>query len=167
MWVVLKQDVEINEQIFNQGQPDEFKDSIRDDLIAVAALGDKLGDGREPSETEQRRAKAGIRDMNIKSKYFSLYKAGEAPSPWIRVKVHTVKAGKEISKWTVWYVVDGWSGDKDHTISFDRESSPTEQKMLPGQYQMWVSRRDKRGPPKIVLVGDIPSLTKELELEVP
>jgi len=65
------------------------------------------------------------------------------------------------------YVLDGWEGDRYHTYTFDNESSPTTQPIAPGRYKMWASRGNKSGPTKAVMVGDTPSLTKELQLEIP
>ncbi len=168
VWVAVRPDAEITEQLFKKNQPEEFTDSVREDLFSIGFLADKAGAGVRPSEKEQRHARAALNDLSFKSQWFPLFKgSAEYPRPLIKVKVHTVRSGVEINKWNVWYVLDGWEDDKDHTYAFDNQSSPTEQEIVPGRYKMWASRGKKQGPTKTVPVGDTPSLTKELQLEIP
>jgi hypothetical protein len=172
VWITFKTDAEIVEPVINKNQPEQFKSSVREDLFAIAALADTAGSGIKPSKEEQSHASAALDDLTLKSKWFSLFKGpAGTPPPLIKVKVHTLKSGAEVKKWTVWYVIAGWEGDLDHTYKFDFVSSPTEQKIDPGRYKMWVSRgknpKNKKGPTETVLVGDTPDLTKELQLETP
>jgi len=170
IWIAVRPDAVITEQLFNKDLPEDFSDSVHADLFAIGSIADRAAVGAPPSEKEQARASAALRDLDRKAKWFSLFKDSEkAPPPFITVKVHTVsvKSGKEKMKWTVSYVLDGWEGDKDHTYTFDHKSSPTEQPIVPGSYRMWASRGAKHGSTKTVAVGDTPTLTKELELEIP
>lgn len=167
VWIAARSDAEITEQVFKKNLPEDFTHSVRSDLFAIGGLADRVRSGAKPSEKEQTRASAALRDLDTKSKWLSFYEGSDTPPVFIKVKVHTVRAGVEISKWTVSYVLDGWEGDKDHTYTFDNESSPTEQPIVPGRYKMWASRGKKQGPSKVVMVGDTPSLTKELQLEIP
>ncbi len=172
VWIALRPDAEITEHLFKKNLPEDFKDSVRDDLFSIGFLADRAGSGVKPTEKEQARASAALNDLTFKSKWFSLFNgSAETPPPLIKVKVHTIKSGAEVQKWTVWYVLDGWEDDQDHTYTFDNQSSPTEQEIVPGKYKMWASRGKKpgkkKGPVKTVPVGDTPSLTKELQLETP
>jgi hypothetical protein len=82
--------------------------------------------------------------------------------------VRTFKEGKEKKYWTVWYVLLGWEGDRDHTIAFDKQSSPTNSQCIPpGNYRIWASRGGKVGIAKPVPVGDNPSKSKDVDLEIP
>lgn len=169
VWVGIKSNGNIDQALFDKDQPQEFKGSVRADLVSIGILANIVEFGGRPDERDLRRAAAGLDDLSIKSGFFALFERGHAPPPLITVTVHTVsvKSGKETSKWIVWYVTEGWEGDEDQTYRFDNESSPTQQVLPPGRYKMWASRKGSQGAKQTVLVGDTKSLTKELQVEIP
>lgn len=167
VWVATKPKTVIDLEIFKKGKPAEFEKSVNDDIQALAFAGDVAGTGQTPGEKQQKYAQAAVDDLSYKSRWYSMFKDSPVkPPPLIKVIVHTLKSGKEISKWTVSYVIAGWEGDQAHTRTFDNESSPTAQDIPPGRYVMWASQGSKTGPPRTVYVGDTPSLTREIQLEV-
>lgn len=167
IWVVPKFAAEITEPVFRQGLPATFTKLVRDDLFAIGALADRVAGEQQPTEKELARARAAIDDLSFKSRWFSFYGDSASAPQQIYVKVRTLKEGQEIKDWKVWYVPLGWEGDKDHTIEFDKHSSPTSQWMNPGAYKIWASRGGKVGVVKQVAVGDTRGTNKEIDLEVP
>jgi hypothetical protein len=168
IWVVPKMDAEITEPVFKKDLPDSFTKSVREDLSSIGSLADRAAVGQQPYEKELARARAAINDLSFKSRWFSLHSGTSAPPSLVCVTVRTVREGQELDHWTVWYVLLGWEGDKDHTTAFDKQSSPTNPQCIPpGNYKMWATQGKKIGSAKQVPVGDNPDKNKELDLEVP
>ena len=169
VWIEVRSNATITQELFKEDFPDAFQDSVREDLFAIGFLADATREGSKPSVKEQAHAAAGLNDLSFKGSFLSLYSknSGEAPPVLIHVKVHTLRSGKEINRWTVYYVVQGWEDDQNHVYRFDRQSSPTEQDIPPGPYTMWASRNRKDGPRARFVVGDTPKPMKEVDLEIP
>jgi hypothetical protein len=167
IWVVPTFAIEITEPVFRKDLPDAFTKSVLGDLLSIGSLADRAAAGQQPTEKELARARAAINDLSFKSRWFLFYNNSSAAPSLVCVKVRTLREGQEKNHWTVKYVLLGWEGDKDHTFEFDKQSSPTIQCIPPGNYKMWPTQKNKVGVAKQVPVGDNPSKSKELDLEVP
>lgn len=167
IWVATKPNAEISAQVFKNSLPEDFRDSVHQDLIAIGFLADRAGGNADPNAKEQARAKAALDDLTFKTQWIAANNLTATPTSLVKVTVHTKRSGVETKHWTVWFVRAGWEGEKNSTYAFEKESSPTVRDMVPGPYTMWASHKNKRGERKQVLVGDDFKQTKDVDLEIP
>jgi hypothetical protein len=168
-WVVPKFKALITEPVFRKDLPAAFTESVRIDLFAIAFVADSAATGGQPTKKQLALSRAAFDDLIFKSRWFSFFNDSSSAPTNVCVTARTLKEGQEIKYWTIWYVPLGWEGDKDHTLAFDKQSSPTipPQCIPPGNYKMWATQKNKESVRKVVPVGDNPSPTKEVDLEVP
>jgi hypothetical protein len=71
----------------------------------------------------------------------------------VNVTARTMRGAREEPGHVVWYVARGWSEVPERYARFDRLSSPTEQRVAPGNYFMWAGDKAGRRRQPIVVGG--------------
>ena len=168
-FVVSKAGDPLNKKLFNADLPRQFAESVDDDVLSIAELVDRGGRGKSPSPRELERARAGRRDLQFKSQWFSSSEQGAvSTNPFVSVVARTVgRSGAIVQNCLVWYVPIAWEDDKQHWKRFDRFSSPTTQSIPVGQYKIWANHNGQDGTKTTVNPGDDLKPTKTIDLDVP
>jgi hypothetical protein len=89
---------------------------------------------------------------------------GAKPGPFDDINVN-VRTG--VDSCHVWYVLAGWWDTESRFQRFDRLSTPTSQKMTPGNYRIWTSKGDRKGEMLRVSLGSNGEFNREFDLGAP
>ncbi len=105
-------------------------------------------------------------DMQIKAD--NCRNSGDGLGKEIKVKVHTKANGQEASGYEVFFVSEGMFDVNSAHDRFPRQSSPTDEKILPpGSYKLW-TRKDKfTSEPVAMGIGGHGETRLEVDLTVP
>jgi hypothetical protein len=174
IWIRPKGKEKVSPLLFTQPWRNAFGDTLQDDIEAIAGLVDPTRPGLTPKYDDQFRASVAYGDIALMGRYAELKTArSEEPDPWVKVTVHTLNPdGKEVSGHDVCYVpfadADDDLRNKNHPFRsrFDRNSSPTTQKIKVSHYLIWADC-DKRNAKRIpVTPGDDGESEKEIDVPV-
>lgn len=163
--VIQKSGPPINQKMFSGHLAEGFREAVEDDLDQISVLAERSAKGKSPKPEEQARAKVAFADLTTKSGWFSQSGPGDQPpDPMVDVNAHTKERGIEFGSCLVWYVPVAWENDRRHWKRFDKESSPTLQRLYVGNYMMWSQCRGGEGPKTLVSPGDDFKPEKDVDL---
>lgn len=126
--------------------------------------------GAAKKEKDAARILALLRDVafDLQIKADNCRNSGDGLGKEIAVKVHTKADGKEIGGYEVFYVTKGMLNVKSAHDRFPRQSSPTDEKILPpGGYALWARKKDFTGEPVFMGIGGHGETRLEVDLAVP
>jgi hypothetical protein len=130
--------------------PDDYRDNLAEHLAALdAAL--TVGDAGRLAATLE----AVADDLEIKLEH--CLKSGGGLGGSVNVRVRTVQGGTESRSWQVFYMPKVFEAASNASPNlFPQLSSPTDERLVPGRYVMWV--RDpataRLGERTVVKVGE-------------
>jgi hypothetical protein len=162
---------------------DQFKDSVREDLDAIADFIEPLRSGRDPDPQSRERAILAKQDLDLKLFWsareyrrrgiFSLgyhVTALAAATPAggsIKVTVHTKDAANTpVSPCIVWYVTRINHNRPGSYKSFSQFSTPTSEYLGVANYDMWAERGGVTGSRRVISVVSA-SATQSVDLLAP
>jgi hypothetical protein len=130
--------------------PDDYRDNLAEGVSALdAAL--KAGD------VDTLTATLDLVAEDLEAKLEHCIKSGGKLGGSVAVRVRTVQAGAEIKSWQVFYMPRVFEAAANATPDlFPQLSSPTEERLVPGRYVMWVRdpATSRVGERTIVKVGE-------------
>jgi len=148
-------------QIKRQQFPgDDYFASLRGDNHVLTDL-KKEKDGKKAVETLRDVAL----DLQIKADNCRHSKDGLGKE--IKVRVHTKDGEKEVGGYEVYFVAKGMLSVKSAHDRFPRQSSPTDEKILPpGRYAMWVRKKGVASEPITLGIGGRGETRLEVDIPV-
>ena len=125
---------------------------------------------RLKKEKDGDKALAVLRDVafDLQTKADNCRNSSDGLGKEIKVKVHTKANGQEVGGFEVFYVSKGMLSVKSAHDRFPRQSSPTDEKILPpGGYAFWTRKNGVASDPVPMRIGGGGEKQLEVDLEVP
>jgi hypothetical protein len=146
-----------------QLSPDAMK-SVNEAIYVFNDAATRLNAEEYLDEKDAEKLQGAAADLRIKADWF---KQDKSLDPMVNVTVNTTdKKGKPQPNCEVWYVTAFYKGVSDREAKFDKLSTPTSKKLMPGAYVMWTATLSgKKGNPKPVGVGD--NRVSEMSVDLP
>jgi hypothetical protein len=148
-------------------QPGQY--SPADDYLTALRADDRLLSGLKKEKDAQKVLNT-LRDvaLDIQIKADNCRNSKDGLGKEIGVKVHTKAGEKEIGGYEVFYVSKGMFDVKSAHDRFPRQSSPTDEKILPpGGYAMWVRKKTFTSDPITLRIGGRGETHLEVDIVVP
>jgi hypothetical protein len=143
------------------GQRDPYYQGLLADARRVSKL---------KKEKDSEKAVSVLRDvaLDLEIKADNCRASADGLGKEIKVRVHTKSGAKEVGGFEVYFVQKGMFDVKSAHDRFPRQSSPTDEKILPpGGYAMWARKKNFTSEPVSLRLGGHGETHLDVDLEVP
>jgi hypothetical protein len=149
-----------------------YSDALTNDFSELGNVARAVSRNKALGAGEETRLIESLDDVHsdLSAKTSFAQKNPSDPSGFVNVKVLTHNNDNMVVRgYNVWYSLTGSykAKDENHYFKFDRVSSPTSQRIPPGNYTFWTAKDTHLGPPEQHTVGADGQQEMSIDLPTP